>query len=119
MRVRQVAVSSSIVAAILAFTVTSVAAHGMAGKRFFPATLGRKIDAERFDTITPAVFFGKGFGDLPEALDFVKPVAVTGTFGVSIPTRHATKTFTTDEDGAVSVEREVNASAAKWGFSVQ
>jgi len=82
-------------------------------------TGSRKIDAERFDTVTPALFFGKGFGDLPDALDFVKPVAVTGTFGVSIPTRHATKHFNLDEDGNVEVEREVNASVAKWGFTVQ
>src|SRR5262245_17909786 len=79
----------------------------------------RKIGAEGFDTFTPALFFGKGFGDLPDALDLVKPLAVTGTFGVSIPTRHATKKFNTDEDGNVEVEREVNASAAQWGFSVQ
>jgi len=78
-----------------------------------------KVGAEGFDTITPALFFGKGFGDLPDALDFVKPVAVTGTFGVSIPTRHATKHFNLDEDGNVEVGREVNASAAKWGFTVQ
>ena len=78
-----------------------------------------KVGAEGFDTITPALFFGKGFGDLPDALDLVKPVAVTGTFGVSIPTRHATKHFNLDEDGNVEVEREVNASAAKWGFTVQ
>jgi hypothetical protein len=79
----------------------------------------RKIGAEGFDTFTPALFFGKGFGDLPDALDLVKPVAVTGTFGVSIPTRHATKKFNTDEDGNVEVEREVNASVAQWGFTVQ
>src|SRR5436309_6249481 len=78
-----------------------------------------KVGAEGFDTITPALFFGKGFGDLPDALDLVKPVAVTGTFGVSIPTRHATKHFNLDEDGNVEVEREGNASAAQWGFTVQ
>jgi hypothetical protein len=82
-------------------------------------TGSRKVDAERFDTITPALFFGKGFGDLPDALDLVKPLAVTGTFGVSIPTRHATRTISTEEDGTISVEREVNSSAALWGFSVQ
>ena len=82
-------------------------------------TGSRRVDAERFDTITPALFFGKGFGDLPESLNYVKPLALTGTFGVSIPTRHATKTFTTEEDGSVTVDREVNSSAAVWGFTVQ
>ncbi len=78
-----------------------------------------KVGAEGFDTITPALFFGKGLGDLPDALDFAKPVAVTGTFGVSIPARHATKHFNLNDDGDVVVEREVNASVAKWGLTVQ
>jgi hypothetical protein len=79
----------------------------------------RKVGAEGFDTFTPTLFFGKGLGDLPDALDYAKPVAVTGTFGVSIPTRHATKHFTLDEDGNVQIDREVNASVAKWGVTVQ
>jgi hypothetical protein len=82
-------------------------------------TGSRKIGAEGFDTITPTLFFGKGFGDLPDALDYAKPLALTGSFGVSIPTRHATKQFVTDDEGNVDVDREVNASAAQWGFSVQ
>jgi hypothetical protein len=82
-------------------------------------TGSKKIGAEGFDTVTPALFFGKGFGDLPEALSYARPLALTGTFGVSIPTRHATKTFVTEDDGSVSVDREVNASAAQWGFTVQ
>lgn len=82
-------------------------------------TGSRKVGAEGFDTIRPTLFFGKGLGDLPDALDYVKPVALTGVFGVAIPTRHATKRFITDEEGNVDVEREVNASVATWGFSVQ
>jgi hypothetical protein len=42
--------------------------------------------AESFDTVTPAVFIGKGFGDLPDALPFLKPLALTGTLAGSIPT---------------------------------
>jgi len=31
--------------------------------------------------------FGKGFGDLPEALNFLEPLAITGILGVNVPTR--------------------------------
>ena len=80
----------------------------------------RKVGTEGFDTVTPQLFWGKCFGDLPDAVQFLQPLVTTGVFGVSIPTRHATKTFITDPDtGDVSVQRDVNASVAKWGFTVQ
>lgn len=83
-------------------------------------TGGRKVDAETFDTVTPAIFFGKGFGDLPNALDVVKPVALTGQFGVAIPTRRISKRLVEgEEEGSLEVEREVNPAVAQWGFSVQ
>ncbi len=43
--------------------------------------------AERFTTLTPTVFFGKGMGDLPERMALVKPLAITGLIGYAIPTR--------------------------------
>src|SRR6266540_6987437 len=41
-------------------------------------TGSKKVDAESFSTWTPSLFFGKGFGDLPDQLDLLKPLAVTG-----------------------------------------
>ena len=82
-------------------------------------TGSHRVGAENHDTVTPALFFGKGFGDLPEALDAVKPVALTGTFGVALPTRRLSHHLVTEDDGTISLEREVNPVTAKWGFSVQ
>ena len=80
----------------------------------------RKVDAERFDTVTPGLFFGKGFGDLPDQVEMLKPLALTGAFGLAIPTRRITKTHTIDDDtGNPIVDREVNASRVNWGFSLQ
>lgn len=36
-----------------------------------------RVKADRFNTFTPTIFFGKGFGDLPDEAKWVKPVAVT------------------------------------------
>jgi hypothetical protein len=41
--------------------------------------------AERSSTYTPTVKFGKGFGDLPESLKYLRPLAMTGTVGYAIP----------------------------------
>jgi len=82
-------------------------------------TGSKKVGAESFDTITPTLFWGKGFGDLAEALQFVRPLALTGSFGVGIPTRHATVTRVVESDGSVSFDREVHPSIAKWGVTLQ
>jgi hypothetical protein len=83
-------------------------------------TGSRRIDAERFDVITPSVLFGKGFGDLPDAIEFARPLALTGTFGVAIPTRRISKRLVAgEEEGSLEVEREVNPAVAQWGFAVQ
>ncbi len=80
----------------------------------------QKVGAEHFDTVTPSLFFGKGFGDLPDQLDLMKPLALTGAFGVAVPTRRRTQTITTDPDtGDVDVQRELNPTVVKWGFSTQ
>jgi hypothetical protein len=78
-----------------------------------------KVGAESFDTVTPSLFFGKGFGDLPDKLEWIKPIALTGAFGWAVPTRIRTQTITTTPDGDVEVDREFNPTVFKWGFSVQ
>lgn len=45
---------------------------------------GSKGVAERRSTYTPTLKFGKGFGDLPESLNYLRPIAVTGTVGYAI-----------------------------------
>src|SRR6266480_6017024 len=50
-------------------------------------TGNKRVDADSFTTWEPGLFFGKGFGDLPDTVSFLKPLAVTGQVGVAIPTR--------------------------------
>jgi hypothetical protein len=78
----------------------------------------RATGAESFDVVTPAVFFGKGFGDLPDTVGWLKPLAVTGTVGLAIPTRAKTRTITV-EDGEVDVEVEKNPHVVTWGFAIE
>jgi len=78
-------------------------------------TGAKRIGAEAFTTFTPALFFGKGFGDLPDNLQYLRPLAVTGEVGVSIPSRSSSTSF--DDAGEPSVERHPNF--LQWGFAFQ
>jgi hypothetical protein len=55
-----------------------------------------RVGAANFSTITPALFFGKGFGDLPDSLAWLKPVAVTGMIGVGFPNPWKHTSFSPD-----------------------
>lgn len=47
---------------------------------------GSHAIADSFSTISPTVYIGKGMGDLPDSLAYLKPVAITGEFGPSLTT---------------------------------
>lgn len=84
-------------------------------------TGGRQVGADTFSTWTPALSFGKGFGDLPSDLSFLKPLAVTGEVGIAIPTSASTRTITLN--GGATGEREIeierHPDALQWGFALE
>ena len=53
-------------------------------------TGAQSVGADPFNTYTPTLCFGKGFGDLPDTLSWIRPVAVTGQIGYAIPARRST-----------------------------
>jgi len=71
----------------------------------------KRVSAENFSTWTPAFFFGKGLGDLPNTLSLLRPVALTGLVGVAIPTSASTRM----SDG--EIERHPNA--LEFGFALE
>lgn len=78
-------------------------------------TGARRVGAESFSTVTSAVFFGKGLGDLPGSMKYLRPLAITGTVGVAMPTRAST--MTVDNDGNVATDPHPNVFNA--GFAVE
>jgi hypothetical protein len=78
-------------------------------------TGAKRLGAESFSTITPALFFGKGMGDLPDSAKYLRPIALTGSVGVAMPTKASTTTL--DDDGNSLIERHPNA--LQVGFAVQ
>ena len=51
-----------------------------------------EVGAERFVAFRPFFLYGKGFGDLPDGFDWLRPFAVQGDFGPEISTDHETTT---------------------------
>ena len=83
-------------------------------------TGSKEVRADTFSTWTPGIFFGKGFGDLPEALRFLKPLALTGQVGIAIPTSASTRSFTVDDrtgEGEIEIER--NPDVLELGFALE
>lgn len=83
-------------------------------------TGAESVGAEQFNTYTPTLYFGKGFGDLPDTLSWIRPVAVTGQVGYAIPGRNSATTFGIDPDtGASTVDTEFNPRVLNWGATIQ
>jgi hypothetical protein len=51
--------------------------------------------------LTPTIYCGKGFGDLPDSLGALRPMAVTGELGEDFPTSTAA------------------SNALEWGFAIE
>jgi hypothetical protein len=83
-------------------------------------TGARSVGAEPFNHYTPNIYFGKGFGDLPDTLSWIRPVAITGQVGYAIPGRNSTTTFGIDPDtGDPTVDTEFHPRVLNWGGTVQ
>ena len=83
-------------------------------------TGGKQVGADTFSTWTPALFFGKGLGDLADELSFLKPLAVTGVVGVAIPTSASTRTVTLNiATGERETEIERHPNVLQWGFALE
>ncbi len=79
-----------------------------------------RVGADPFNTYTPTVYFGKGFGDLPDTLSWIRPVAITGQVGYAIPAKRSTTTFGIDPDsGDPTSDTEFHPLALNWGGTLQ
>ncbi len=72
--------------------------------------------SDSFTTISPGLFFGKGFGDLPSSMGFLRPFAITGVVGASFPTRSANISIDPDTGETIAQRNPTNLN---WAFSLQ
>jgi hypothetical protein len=83
-------------------------------------TGAENVGAEPFNHYTPNIYFGKGWGDLPDTLSWIRPVAVTGQIGYSIPQRNSTTTLSIDPDtGNLTSDTVFHPRVLNWGGTIQ
>jgi hypothetical protein len=83
-------------------------AIGLVGLNVTWAHTGRvqALGAPDFTTLSPTFNFGKGLGDLPRSLPYLRPLAITGNLGFDFPTK-------------VESAGVPNPNAFNYGFAVE
>jgi len=72
------------------------------------------------NVVLPGVFFGKGFGNLPNSLAWLRPFAITGAMAAELPTRSSS-----DVSPALSAVPDFvdaqaqNVAVVHWGFAIE
>jgi hypothetical protein len=56
-------------------------------------TGSRQVGRDAFTTWSPGLFFGKGFGDLPKSVPWLRPLALTGNISVDLPSSASTRSL--------------------------
>jgi hypothetical protein len=74
------------------------------------------VDADPFTTLTPTLFMGRGFGDLPDSVRWLRPFAVTAQVGYSMPTQSSTTGIDPDSGDLVTTR---NPRSIVYGGSLQ
>jgi hypothetical protein len=74
------------------------------------------VGAESFSTYTPTLFFGKGFGDLPDSAGWLRAFGLTGQVGYAIPS--SSQSISVDPDsGDVSID--LHPRFLRYGATLQ
>jgi hypothetical protein len=92
--------------------------------------------ASSFSTLTPTVYIGKGFGDLPDSMAWLRPLTVSATVAVAVPTESSTLTSlgtinspradvggftspTTVPSGPTTLSEAINPKILLLGFALE
>ena len=78
------------------------------------------VNASAPDTIKPGVFFGKGFGDLPDSVSWLQPFGITGALVLEHPTGSISSNLGIDPiSGQLGPMLTHNVDILHWGFAVE
>jgi len=78
------------------------------------------VGADEPSSIQPGVFFGKGFGDLPDGLAWLRPFAITGAFVDELPFGSTTTALGINApSGRLQSTLVPTVETLHWGLSLQ
>src|SRR6266404_5485667 len=75
--------------------------------------------ASSFSTLTPTLYIGKGFGDLPDSMAWLRPLTISATAAVAVPTDSTSLTTTTLPTGATTLSETINPKVLQLGFALE
>jgi hypothetical protein len=80
-----------------------------------------EVGRDAFSTWSPGLFFGKGFGDLPASLPWLRPLALTGNISVDMPSSARTRSFggIDPATGLRDVDVDENAASVETDFALE
>jgi hypothetical protein len=78
------------------------------------------IGANAPDLIAPGIFFGKGFGDLPDNLAWLRPFGITGAATLEHPMTGTAVNFgIDDQSGQLNPMIKRKVDTLHWGFALE
>ena len=77
------------------------------------------VGADEPNSFQPGVFFGKGFGDLPDWLAWLRPLAITGAFVDELPFGTTTTGLAPNATGKFQSSLVPTVETLHWGLSLQ
>jgi hypothetical protein len=78
------------------------------------------VRASNPDALLPGIFFGKGFGDLPNSLSWLRPFAITGAVTLEHPMAATSTNFGIgSQTGQLGLMATRNVDIMHWAFSIQ
>jgi hypothetical protein len=75
--------------------------------------------ASSFSTLTPTLYIGKGFGDLPDSMAWLRPLTISATAAVAVPTDSTSLVTTTLPTGATTLSETINPKVLQLGFALE
>src|SRR6516225_7912097 len=80
----------------------------------------RGIGANAPDLLQPGIFFGKGFGDLPDGLAWLRPFGITGAVTLEHPMTGSSINFGIHpQTGQLGPALARNVDTLHWGFALE
>jgi len=78
------------------------------------------VGANGPDTIQPGIFFGKGFGDLPDSLSWLRPFGIAGSIVGELPTSGMGRSFAPDPvTGRIESMLVPKVETLHYGFAIE
>src|ERR1700682_448757 len=75
--------------------------------------------ASSVSTLTPTLYIGKGFGDLPDSMAWLRPLTISATAAVAVPTDSNSLITTTLPTGGTTLSEIINPKILELGFALE